>query len=44
MCDVELPKWEPKYKKRKKENYSDIDSKVKGQIILENQDQFPEFD
>jgi putative RecB family exonuclease len=44
MCDVELPKWEPKYKKRKKENYSDIDPKVKGQIELENQDQFPEFD
>ena len=43
-CDVELPKWEPKYKKRKKENYSDIDPKVKGQIELENQEQFPEFD
>ena len=28
-CDVEVPKWEPKYKKRKKDNYSDIDSKVK---------------
>ena len=43
-CDVQIPKWEPKYKKRKKENYSDIDPKVKGLIELENQDQFPEFD
>ena len=44
MCDVELPKWEPKKKQYKKESYSDIDPKLKGQIELENQDQFPEFD
>ena len=43
-CDVEIPKWKPKYSKRKKENYADIDSKMKGLIELENQDQFPEFD
>ena len=43
-CDAEIPKWKPKYSKRKKENYSDIDPKVKGQIELDNQDQFPEFD
>ena len=43
-CDVEIPKWKPKYSKRKKENYADIDSKSKGLIELENQDQFPEFD
>jgi hypothetical protein len=42
-CDVEIPKWKPKFA-RKKENYSDIDKKVKGQIELDNQDQFPEFD
>ena len=42
-CDVQIPKWKPKYT-RKKENYADIDSKAKGQIELENQDQFPEFD
>ena len=44
VCDVELPKWEPKKKQYKKESYSDIDPKLKGQIELENQDQFPEFD
>ena len=42
-CDVEIPKWKPKYT-RKKENYADIDSKAKGLIELDNQDQFPEFD
>ena len=42
-CDVQIPKWKPKYT-RKKENYADIDSKAKGLIELENQDQFPEFD
>jgi len=42
-CDVVIPKWEPKYKK-KKESYKDIDSKLKGQIELEVQKQFPEFD
>ena len=43
-CDVELPKWQPKYKKRKKENYSDIDSNIKSMIDVESQEQFPEFD
>ena len=38
-----IPKWEPKYKK-KRESYKDIDSKLKGQIELEVQKQFPEFD
>jgi len=42
-CDVQIPKWKPKYT-RKKENYADIDSKAKGLIELENQDQFPDFD
>ena len=42
-CDVQIPKWEPKFKKAK-ETYSDINPKVKGQIELDNQDQFPEFD
>jgi len=42
-CDVEVPKWKPKYT-RKKENYADIDSKAKNLIELENQEQFPEFD
>ena len=42
-CDVKIPKWKPKYT-RKKESYADIDSKAKGLIELENQDQFPEYD
>ena len=43
-CDVTLPKWEPKYKRKSKETYKDIDSKFKGQIELDAQKQFPEFD
>jgi hypothetical protein len=43
-CDVKIPAWKSPYSKRKKENYADIDSKAKGLIELENQDQFPEFD
>ena len=42
-CDVEVPKWKPKYKKSK-ETYADIDPKLKGQIELDAQTQFPEFD
>jgi len=41
-CDVELPKWKPKFKK--KENYADVSSETKGFIELESQDQFPEYD
>jgi hypothetical protein len=40
---VVIPKWEPKYKK-KKENYEDISKQSKLLIELENQEQFPEFD
>jgi len=43
MCDVVIPKWKPKFT-RKKETYADIDTKMKGQIELDNQEQFPEFD
>ena len=42
-CDVEIPKWKPKYKKSK-ETYADIDTKAKGLIQLDAQTQFPEFD
>ena len=42
-CDVELPKWKPKYT-RKKESYKDIDSQTKLNIEVDNQEQFPEFD
>jgi hypothetical protein len=42
-CDVQVPKWKPKFA-RKKETYADIDSKLKGQIELDVQTQFPEFD
>ena len=41
-CDVVLPKWKPKFKK--KENYADVSSETKGFIELESQDQFPEYD
>ena len=43
-CDAEIPKWQPTYKKRKKENYSDIDGKTKINIDVESQSQFPDFD
>ena len=43
-CDAEIPKWEPKYKKRKKENYSDISKTLKDMIDVEAQNQFPDFD
>jgi hypothetical protein len=43
-CDAEIPKWEPKYKKRKKENYSDIDSSLKKDLDVDSQSQFPDFD
>jgi hypothetical protein len=44
-CDAKIPVWKPKYKKNyKKETYKDIDSKAKGLIELDSQDQFPEFD
>ena len=43
-CDVEIPKWEPKYKKRPKENYSDIPSSTKLDLDVESQSQFPDFD
>jgi putative RecB family exonuclease len=43
-CDVKIPEWKSPYPKRKKENYADISNKVKGQIEIENQDQFPDFD
>jgi len=43
-CDAEVPKWEPKFKKRKKENYSDIDSSLKKDLDVENHSQFPDFD
>ena len=42
-CDSEIPKWKPKFS-RKKETYADIDTKLKGQIELDAQTQFPEFD
>ena len=41
-CDVVLPKWKPKFKK--KENYADVSSETKGFIELESQKQFPEYD
>ena len=41
-CDVELPKWKPKAKK--KENYADVSNETKGFIELESQEQFPEYD
>ena len=34
----------PSFKKRKKENYADIDSKTKINIDVESQSQFPDFD
>ena len=43
-CDVEIPKWEPKYKKRPKENYADIPSSTKLDLDVESQSQFPDFD
>tara|TARA_R100000700_G_scaffold8134_4_gene11941 strand:+ start:4030 stop:4857 length:828 start_codon:yes stop_codon:yes gene_type:complete len=43
-CDAEIPKWEPTFKKRKKENYSDIDSSLKKDLDVESQAQFPDFD
>jgi putative RecB family exonuclease len=43
-CDAEVPKWEPKFKKRKKENYSDIDTSLKKELDVESQSQFPDFD
>ena len=43
-CDAEIPSWKPTYKKRKKENYADIDSKTKINIDVESQSQFPDFD
>jgi len=43
-CDVELPKWKPKYSKRKKENYADVSNKLKGTLDVESQSQFPDFD
>jgi len=43
-CDAEVPKWKPTYKKRKKENYSDIDSSLKKHLDVESQSQFPDFD
>ena len=43
-CDAEIPKWQPTYKKRKKENYSDIDGKTKINIDVDSQSQFPDFD
>ena len=43
-CDAEIPKWEPKFKKRKKENYADIDSSLKKDLDVESQSQFPDFD
>ena len=43
-CDVEVPKWEPKYPRKKRETYDDIDKKFKGQIELDVQTQFPDFD
>ena len=43
-CDAEIPAWKPTFKKRKKENYSDIDSKTKINIDVESQSQFPDFD
>jgi putative RecB family exonuclease len=43
-CDAEIPKWEPKFKKRKKENYADIDSSLKKDLDVETQSQFPDFD
>jgi hypothetical protein len=42
-CDVVLPKWKPKYSK-KKETYKDVDASFKGMIELDAQKQFPEFD
>ena len=43
-CDAEIPTWKPTFKKRKKENYADIDSKTKINIDVESQSQFPDFD
>ena len=43
-CDAEIPSWKPSFKKRKKENYADIDSKTKINIDVESQSQFPDFD
>ena len=43
-CDAEIPSWKPTFKKRKKENYADIDSKTKINIDVESQSQFPDFD
>ena len=43
-CDVEIPKWEPKFKKRKPENYADIDSSTKLDLDVKSQSQFPDFD
>ena len=43
-CDAEIPSWKPTFKKRKKENYADIDSKTKINIDVEAQSQFPDFD
>ena len=43
-CDAKIPVWKPKKRTYKKEVYKDIDSKLKGQIELDSQEQFPEFD
>ena len=43
-CDVELPKWKPKFSKRKKENYADVSNKLKVTLDVESQSQFPDFD
>jgi len=43
-CDVELPKWKPKFSTRKKENYADISNAIKGTLDIEKQSQFPDFD
>jgi len=43
-CEVELPKWKPKYSKRKKENYTDVSNKLKVTLDVESQSQFPDFD
>ena len=43
-CDAEIPSWKPTFKKRKKENYADIDAKSKINIDVEAQSQFPDFD
>jgi|TARA_A100001391_G_scaffold21107_1_gene11546 putative RecB family exonuclease len=43
-CDAEIPKWEPKGRKRKKETYSDIDQSLKKDLDVESQSQFPDYD